>query len=344
MNISVVIPTCNRKQRLLSLLWKLQESSHPLLEVIIVDSGEDRLLPSHYAVFNNLNITYIVSQKSVCTQRNEGIRRARGEWIFLCDDDMEVPPDYIQKLFEHTAAHPEAGAVSGKVLQKEGDTWTATYPVTSASQLLWKFIFQLGIWGEIRCPDTNIVTRKITGYYKRKGNHISKAGWPVLTDFSGDFFTTPLYTLGASLVKKEWLLRAPYDEVLDRYGMGDNYGVAMDFPSSIHLVNTAFVYHHREPANRLESQLQYFRRTLALDYFMQTKEKLRHTKRAWLLWSLTGNLFTFLLDRDRNRVYASLRCIRMIAFGRNPYLQAAKNKQRVTEPQLHQLISSKIYE
>lgn len=320
---------------MLALLRSLRRSSHPLLEVIIVDSGEDRLLPADYAIFENLDIKYIGSEKSVCIQRNEGIRRATGEWIFLCDDDMELPSDYIQKLSDHAIAHPEAGAISGRVLQRAEETWTATYPVTSSFQLVWKFVFQLGIWGEINCRSTNRVTRKITAYYKRKGNHISKAGWPVLTDFSGDFSIIPLYTLGASLIKRVWLLRYPYDEVLDRYGIGDNYGVAMDLPASIHLVHNAFVYHHQEPANRLKTSLQYCRRTLALDYFMQTKERLHHTKRSWLLWSLTGNLVTFLLARDRGRIHASLRCMQLIAFGKNPYSQAAKNKQRVIEPQLH---------
>jgi glycosyltransferase involved in cell wall biosynthesis len=335
MHISVVIPTCNRKQRLLSSLRSLQYSSYPLLEVIIVDSGEDRLLSADYAIFKNLDIKYIDSEKSVCIQRNEGIRRAAGEWIFLCDDDMKVPSDYIQKLSEHAIAHPEAGAISGRVLQQEANAWTATYPVTSAFQLLWKFIFQLSIWGEINCRDTNIITKKITAWYKRKGNYISKAGWPVLTDFSGDFSLVPLYTLGASLVKRDWLLNAPYDEVLDRYGIGDNYGVAMDFPSPVHLLNSACVYHYQEPANRLKGSLQYFRRILALDYFMQTKEKLHHAKRWWLLWSLTGNLLSFLITGDRDKIHASLRCIRIVAFGKNPYYQAAKNKQRVTEPQLY---------
>jgi hypothetical protein len=64
----------------------------------------------------------------------------------------------------------------------------------------------------------------------RKGNHISKAGWPVISDFSGDYFKTPLYSLGASLVRRDWLLRSPFDEVLDRHGIGEHYGVIAGFP------------------------------------------------------------------------------------------------------------------
>ena len=57
--ISVVIPTCNRKDRLMSLLHNLEQSTYPLKEVIIVDSGEDRLSEMECSFFKNINITYI---------------------------------------------------------------------------------------------------------------------------------------------------------------------------------------------------------------------------------------------------------------------------------------------
>jgi glycosyltransferase involved in cell wall biosynthesis len=116
-DISVVIPTCNRKSRLLSLLGNLQQSSHPVREVLIVDSSDTKLSPEDYGAFSGLPITYIESEKSVCIQRNTGIRRASSDWIFLCDDDIEVPPDYLQKLVSHVSIHQETGAVSGLVLQ-----------------------------------------------------------------------------------------------------------------------------------------------------------------------------------------------------------------------------------
>lgn len=333
MQISVVIPTCNRKPRLLSLLENLNNASYSLFEVIVVDSGEDRLIPADYTPFKNLNILYLESEKSVCIQRNAGIKRAGAPWIFLCDDDIEVPPDYLQKIMEHIAAHPEAGAVSGLVLQKEGTEWQSRYPLHSGPQLLWKFIFQLSIWGEIECRSNNALIKKIKNHYRKKGNHISKAGWPVITDFSGHYFVSPVYGLGASLVKKEWLLQSPYDETLDRHGIGDNYGVAMGFPvTGIHVLNDAFVYHHQEPANRLERPLQYLRRTLALDYFIKIKPKLRHIKKGWLLWSLTGNLLSFIFVMDGMMIWPAFKSAWITAFGRNPYYKAMKDKERVVQP------------
>src|SRR4029078_12549678 len=142
---SVVIPTVDRKIRLLSLLVSLDRSTYPIYEEIIVDSGNDRLAPNEYSAIRNFPIYYISSERSVCIQRNTGIKLAKSEWIFLCDDDIEIPADYLQKLISHINNHPDTGAISGVWLQKNGNAWTAAYPETSAKQLLWKYIFRLGI-------------------------------------------------------------------------------------------------------------------------------------------------------------------------------------------------------
>jgi glycosyltransferase involved in cell wall biosynthesis len=333
MNVSVVIPTCNRKSNLLALLNNLNNSTFPLYEVIVIDSGEEKLQTAEYSMFKNLNIQYINSEKSVCIQRNIGIQKAVSPWIFLCDDDIEMPNDYLQKLTTHLNLHPDTGAVSGCWLQPEKDEWRATYPENSAMELFWKFIFQLSIWGEINCAANNILIKKIKQYYNSKGNHISKAGWPVITDFSGEYFTTPVYSLGASLIKKKWLLDSPFDEVLDRHGIGDNYGVILSFPGTcIHVLNNTFVYHHQSPINRLQKPMQYYRRTLALDYFIKTKDRLKKTKTRWLVWSLTGNLIRFISSANRMMIKATFRLIIVIVAGNNPYYKAAKERRKVEEP------------
>ena len=335
MKISVVIPTCDRKLNLLALLKNLNESTFPVHEVIVVDSGEENLLAEDYAEFKNIKVQYLISEKSVCIQRNLGINKASGEWIFLCDDDIEVPADYLHKLALHTEEHPEAGAISGLVLQKEKDQWVSQYAEISAPKLFWKYFFQLGVWGSIECSSNNFLIRKIKHYYQKKGNHLSKAGWPVLTNFSGKYFTTPVYGLGASLIKKEWLLHSPYNEVLDKHGIGDHYGVAAGFPEpGIHIVTDAFVYHHQETKNRLQTSLQYYRRVLALDYFIGSVKSLQEVKRTWLLWSLFGNLISIIFSLNFTMIRAAFKSFLVVLFRKNPYYKAAKMSQKVVEPAL----------
>jgi glycosyltransferase involved in cell wall biosynthesis len=67
----------------------LDRSAYPIHEVIIVDSGNDRLVPGEFSAIKNFPIHYISSERSVCIQRNAGVRQAISEWIFLCDDDIE---------------------------------------------------------------------------------------------------------------------------------------------------------------------------------------------------------------------------------------------------------------
>lgn len=332
-DISVVIPTCNRKEQILDLLKSLDESSYPVKEVIVVDSGETNLSKKDWDRYANLQIVYLRSEKSVCIQRNIGIRKAQSEWVFLCDDDMEVPVTYLERLVMHSGNCPEAGAISGLVLQKFNGVWTSSYPLTSSLQLVWKFIFQLNIWGEIKCRSKNPIVKSIELYYRRKGNHISKAGWPVVTNFSGDYFTTPVYGLGASLVRREWLLQSPYEEILDTHGIGDNYGVNMGFPAGgIHVLTNAFVYHHRGPENRLLRPLQYFRRVLALDYFRKVNKKPAHVKKYWLLWSLAGNFLSFVFGRDVMMIRPTIKSMWQIALGQNPYFKGGKLNKKVIEP------------
>ncbi len=325
MEISVVIPTCERKTRLLSLLHNLNESTHPIAEVIIVDSGNDKLLKEEYAVYTSLSVRYVESERSVCIQRNTGIKIARSPWIFLCDDDIEIPKDYLQILVNHVVTHQEAGALSGLWMEKQKDEWRVTHPVGSTRELLWKYIFQLGIWGEIKTKD-RLITRNIRRYYEQKGNHISKAGWPVNTDFAGEYAICPVYSLGASLVKKEWLMASPFDELLDRHGIGDHYGVSIGFPvAGVRVVGSTVVYHHLEPANRLKRSLQYYRRVLALDYFIRTKKTLKGVKRGWLVWSLFGNMISFILAANGTMMRANFKSIRNVMTGRNPYYEQKGN-------------------
>jgi glycosyltransferase involved in cell wall biosynthesis len=334
MQITVVIPTCNRKIQLLHTLKSLNDSACPLQEIIIVDSGEDRLAGTDLELYSNFKIEYLLSEKSVCIQRNKGIQRAKTEWIFLCDDDVEVPADYLLKLVAHIQRHG-AGAVSGQWLQKEEKGWQASWPEVSSFRLFRKYIFQLSIWGEIKCKPGNNIYRKVRDYYKRKGNHISKAGWPVITQMSGAYFITPVYSLGASLVKREWLLQSPFDEVLDPHGIGDNYGVAISFPVvGIHIVNDAHVFHQQEPANRLKKSQAYYRRALALDYFARTKQNLQHVSRVWIVWSLFGNLLSFLWAREGMMIKASLKAIMKIILGKNPYYTGHRKEKKVVVPRL----------
>jgi glycosyltransferase involved in cell wall biosynthesis len=323
MQVSVVIPTCNRPDRLRALLDNLNRSTLPLREVLVVDSSDHRLGAEAFAGLDRLSVVYLEAARSVCLQRNAGIRAATSPWIFLCDDDMEVPPDYLARLAAHAAAHPACGAVSGVVLEKQAGGWSGQFPETSSLVVAWKFLFEMGIWGPIRARGP--IARAIAGRCRARGNHLARSGWPVITEMDGAFFRTPIYALGASLVKRDWLLASPFDESLDSHGLGDNYGVAIGFPrkgdgdGGIHVVNDAPVCHHRAETNRLTDGVAQERRMLALDYFIQTRPELAGVSTAHFLWSLVGAGILHAASGNRAVSRAMFRAFTRVATGRNPY-------------------------
>lgn len=318
MQISVVIPTCNRPERLRALLENLNRSTHPLREVLVVDSSDRRLGPQAFAGLDKLSVVYLEAGRSVCVQRNVGIRAAASPSIFLCDDDMEVSPDYLTRLAAHAAAHPACGAVSGLMLEKQAGGWSGQFPETSSLVVAWKFLFEMGLWGPIRARGP--IARAIAGRYRARGNHLARSGWPVITEMDGAFFRVPIYSLGATLVKRDWLLASPFDESLDSHGLGDNYGVAIGFPpEAIHIVNDAPVHHHRAPANRLADGVAQERRMLALDYFIRTRPELAGVGTAHFLWSLVGAGLLHAASGNHAVSRAMFRAFARAATGRNPY-------------------------
>lgn len=333
--VSAVIPTRNRPESILQLLKDLSKQLYPLKQVIIVDSSDEKMDQEKLSQeFKSLNILYLSSEPSVCIQRNLGIAASDAPFIFLCDDDITLPENYVRLLMEHLK-ESNAGAASGLILQKDRDEWQHSYPPSSFSRLCFAFIFQHSVWGDVKGVKVKFwqrpFYRAIKRYYRQKENALSLAGWPLITLFKSPAFRTTVYGLGASIIKKEWLINSPYDEVLDPHGIGDNYGVAMGFPEEkpIHVVCAAKAYHYQSGENRLESATTYYRRLVALHYFLKKYSRFGWWHQLWFGWSLFGNLLLF-----RNRAghrKATVKVLRLVLSNKNPYWQATKRGEKVLE-------------
>ena len=339
MTITAVIPTRNRPNHIRKVLATLQEQTRQADEIIIVDaSDETEYLVAIKESFSGLPLIYISSEPSVCIQRNMGVAKATGDWVFLCDDDIELDRNYLEKLEQYIVQHPDCGAIAGRLLQQEEDKWIDQYPVTGARDLIWRFIFQLSIWGDLQnvrstFSPVNLFLVYIKNFYSRRANSFTLAGWPLITSWGASFQTT-IYSLGADLIRRDWLLQSPYDEVLDPSGIGDNYGVAIGFPQErgIHVIDSTVAYHHRANENRLDRTLAYYRRVLALHYFIKKSGRFRKTTSLFYLWSLTGNTLLYLFKGNKKMIRANLKIIALILTDRNPYWLAFKKNEKVIRP------------
>ena len=201
----------------------------------------------------------------------------------------------------------------------------------------WRFIFQHSIWGSFDAIKVSPWQRSMFSFmknwYSQRGNTVSAAGWPLITDWRKDSFCTKIYSLGADLIRRDWLLRSPYDEVLDRSGIGDNYGVALGFPGHlpVHVIASTHAYHHRAEENRLTRNVSYYRRILALQYFLKRsgQKKMAH---AWFLWSLFGKTLAYSFKGDWKMLTATLKAMGLILIGRNPYWTGYRRGKKIIQP------------
>jgi GT2 family glycosyltransferase len=127
--VSVIIPTHNRKEKLVALINSILESNYPKnkLEIIVVDdSSTDGTCDEIKKRFPNgiydevrknfLGIKIIRNSRNLqlAGSRNIGIKHSNGEFVFLVDDDNVLDPSCIRSLVEFMKSDGQI-AVAGPI-------------------------------------------------------------------------------------------------------------------------------------------------------------------------------------------------------------------------------------
>lgn len=118
--VSVVIPTCNRRDILERCLNAVATQTHPNYEVIVVDDGSTDDTPQFLTPFcaehPGLKVLCLRNEANIGANpsRNRGIREAKGEFVAFLDDDCIAEPYWIEKLLRGFTGEG-VGAVVGLV-------------------------------------------------------------------------------------------------------------------------------------------------------------------------------------------------------------------------------------
>ena len=108
MNISVIIPTFNRKETLKRAIQSVVLQSYTPYEIIVIDDGSDDGT-KEWLKDNYPNVKYIYQMNSgVSSARNKGIKFARGDWIALLDSDDEWFPSKLKDQANEIELNPAA--------------------------------------------------------------------------------------------------------------------------------------------------------------------------------------------------------------------------------------------
>ena len=150
-DISVVIPTRNRPQRIMACLAALaaQTYDHDRFEVIVVDDGSDASLAPTVVPFRERMRLELIEQSNAgpARARNVGAARAAGALLAFTDDDCEPQEDWLAALRAHSQARPDC-AIGGHTVNALPKNACST-----ASQLLVDYLYEYHSRAHSRDPD-----------------------------------------------------------------------------------------------------------------------------------------------------------------------------------------------
>ncbi|MFW6108730.1 MAG: glycosyltransferase [bacterium] len=119
MDFSVVVATYNRSGLLPRVVEAVAGQSLPRerYELIVVDDGStDGTEALGRELAERHGFRYLrQANQGAAAARNRGIREARGDAVAFTDDDCLVPADWLERLADGYARHPEVVGVGGRL-------------------------------------------------------------------------------------------------------------------------------------------------------------------------------------------------------------------------------------
>jgi GT2 family glycosyltransferase len=115
--VSIITVNYNQPKATIALLQSLKKQDTVGLEVILVDNASDE---NHEAEFNNIypNLIFIRTKVNLgfAGGNNLGINIAKGDYIFLLNNDTEVPENCINQLVAEFKKNKNIGLLSPLIL------------------------------------------------------------------------------------------------------------------------------------------------------------------------------------------------------------------------------------
>lgn len=115
--VSVVTLNYNKAEVTRALLISLKCITYPAIEIIVVDNASaDRSIEEVVNVFPEIKLINSETNLGFAGGNNLGMRAAKGELILLINNDVEVPPRFLEPMVDVFLFKGNAGMVSPKII------------------------------------------------------------------------------------------------------------------------------------------------------------------------------------------------------------------------------------
>jgi O-antigen biosynthesis protein len=121
--VSVIIPSSTRLDLLHACLRSIARfgpAAIPYETIVVLNEATPEAETRLRGTATGIQVVSSPVNLGLAGAGNRGRALARGELLILLHDDAEIEPGWMEALVETADAHPEAGAIGGKVLHPDG--------------------------------------------------------------------------------------------------------------------------------------------------------------------------------------------------------------------------------
>lgn len=116
--VSIIIVSWNAKSLVKQCLPSVMETTYPNLEVLFADNASTDGSAAWIArEYPSVKIVRHPDNWLFARGNNAALPHATGDLVVLLNNDVEVPPDWLEPLVDTMKEHPDVGAVQPKLLQ-----------------------------------------------------------------------------------------------------------------------------------------------------------------------------------------------------------------------------------
>lgn len=139
--VSVIVVTWNSEQEIISCLNSIvkQKADYPELEIILVDNNsQDKTKELVKKEFGEVVLINNKRNLGYARANNQGLSRARGEYILLVNPDVILTDNFLAPLVDFLEKHKEVGAVAPKLLNPDLSVQKSIRSFPDYQILLWE--------------------------------------------------------------------------------------------------------------------------------------------------------------------------------------------------------------
>jgi GT2 family glycosyltransferase len=227
MQLSTVIVSFNTRDQILRALKSLIETGQGLEhELIVVDNAStDGSVAAIREQFPSVRLIETGSNLWFTGGNNRGLQAAQGEYVYSLNPDTIICPGALQTMIAYLDAHPEAGAVTSRMVFADGTLQRNCSRLASYLDLLFDYTF-LGL---------------LLGPWRKKRRHeMWYADWDRETDRPVEVAPDSNLMIRRSVIEQIGL----YDEHLKLYFTEDDLcRRIIDGGHEVHYVSQATIIH-----------------------------------------------------------------------------------------------------